>query len=742
MKTIPLARHPLAPFPLTAAVAVAMALFGSSVAAQAQVAQQPPDTPAPAPDEATLPRVTVTGSAQRETATSPVPGYAARRSATATKTDTPLNEVPQAITVISAEQIRDQGSPNLQEVLRYAPGVRHELYGVDNRHDWFSLRGSSESSMLLDGLRLPMSGWWGVVRNEPHAFERVEVLRGPASVIAGQNGPGGVVNLVSKRPQPEALREVELQLGNHDHKQLAADFAGPLTEDGRLQYRVVALGKRSGTQVEHAVDERDYFAPSVAWEITPETRLDVFAEYQKDHSGNVNAFLGERGTLLPAPNGPISPSLFIGEPDWDRYGGERVRLGYRLEHTLTADWTLRHQLRHDRVEGGMRSMYAAWWEGVDGFVDANGDPDANGTYMRRYWYGTNTDARITNAELLLQGHVDWGRTRHTLLLGVDGIRSRDAQESWDDTYATPLDVYTPVYGSFDDPMRTLAPQNREVVRMNNWGVLLQDQVKIDERFVVVAGLRWDEARTRTDRWREGAPRPGDLAKAGALSKNLGAVFLADGGWSPYLGYSESFQPLGGTDAAGQLFKPQRGKQLEAGVKWAPPASRLNGAAAVFQIKEKNRLVDDPDNVGKSIQAGEVSIKGVELELAANLPAWDLTAAYTHLDAKERGSSMQFAGIPQDQASVWAVHKLSAWGLGGWRVGLGVRHVGRSSDGDDTWVPAVTLYDALVGYENGPWRGALNVGNLTDETYLATCLARGDCWFGAQRRVVLSVAYRW
>lgn len=300
--------------PTALAMSVALAWF--TPAAQAQLA--PPASAASAPQEATLPKVRVTGSAADEAATAPVPGYAARRSATATKTDTPLNEVPQAITVISAEQIRDQGSPNLQEVLRYTPGVRHEMYGVDNRHDWFSLRGSSESSVLLDGLRLPMSGWWGVVRDEPYAFERVEVLRGPASVIAGQNGPGGVVNLVSKRPQAEALREVELQLGNHDHKQLAADFAGPLTDDGRLQYRLVALTRRSGTQVEHAVDERDFFAPSVAWEITPGTRLDGFAEYQKDHTGNTNAFLGYAGTLLPAPHGPISPSLFIGEPDWDR----------------------------------------------------------------------------------------------------------------------------------------------------------------------------------------------------------------------------------------------------------------------------------------------------------------------------------------------------------------------------------------------------------------------------------------
>ncbi|HSW03501.1 TonB-dependent siderophore receptor [Aquabacterium sp.] len=694
-----------------------------------------PASSAAATGETTLPVVRVKAAADKETATSPVTGYAARRSATATKTDTPLNEVPQSITVITADQIKDQNAQTMQDVLRYTAGVRAEMYGLDNRGDWFSLRGGSEGSTLLDGLRLPLSGWWGVMRNEPFAFERIEVLRGPASVVAGQNGPGGVVNLVSKRPQAEALHDVELQFGSHGHKQLAADLTGPLNLDGSLRYRLVALGKDSNTQVDHAYDERSFVAPSLTWQPVPGTTLTVFAEYQKDRSGNTNAFLGYQGTLLPAPHGPISPSLFIGEPDWDWYGGERKRFGWRLEQQLGEHWTLRHSLRRDRITGGMRSMYAAWW---DGFVDAGGNPDPNGTHMNRLWYGTDNQARIGNADLLLEGRLTLGSTRHTVLMGVDTMTNRNAQGYWNDGDATPLDVYHPVYGGFADPMAGTAPDVLDSSHVRNTGLLLQDQVKFGDRFVLVAGLRHDRART------------GDVRDS-ATSKNLGAVWLADPGWSPYASYSESFDPTAGSDADGHLFKPKRGKQIEAGLKWSPADRPINASAAVYRLKELNRLAPDPVRVGFSVQRGEVSVKGLELEMAAHLRAWDLVGHYSYTDAvvsrttadDVRYLGAQLAGIPKHQAALWALHRFGAYGLPGLKAGLGVRHVARTGDGTDSvFVPSYTLVDALLAYEHQAWRVALNVTNLANKTYLASCLERGDCWFGSQRRAVVSVAYRW
>ncbi|HEX7025739.1 MAG TPA: TonB-dependent receptor plug domain-containing protein, partial [Gammaproteobacteria bacterium] len=265
----------------TGAPVLALAVSAvTSLTAQAQAGRDAQ----PSEQAVQLQPIKVEDSGATETATGPVDGYAAARSATGTKTDTPIKEIPQSISVISAGQIRDQNAQTLQEALGYSAGVRAATYGVDNRGDWFTLRGSSESSVLLDGLRLPLSGWYGSVRNEPFAFERIEVLRGPSSIVAGQNAPGGVVNMVSKLPLAEARRLVSLQLGNFDHKQIALDSTGPFTDGGNLLYRVVALAKDSGTQIDHATDERQYISPSLTWLAGDKSILTVYAQYQKDES--------------------------------------------------------------------------------------------------------------------------------------------------------------------------------------------------------------------------------------------------------------------------------------------------------------------------------------------------------------------------------------------------------------------------------------------------------------------------
>lgn len=716
-----------------------------SQAAHAQTAAPTAPAEAASAPETTLPAVKVKAAADSETATGPVTGYRAKRSATATKTDTPLNEVPQSISVITADQIKDQNAQTMQEALRYTAGVRSEMYGLDNRGDWFSLRGGSEGSVLLDGLRLPLTGWYGVVRNEPYAFERIEVLRGPASVIAGQNGPGGVVNMVSKRPQAESLREVSVQLGNHHHKQIAADFGGALNDDASLMYRLVALGKDSDTQVDHAFEKRQFIAPSLTWKPGAGTSFTAYAEYQKDETGNTNAFFPIEGTLRAAPNGFIPINTFIGEPDWDTYGGTRERIGYQFQQQLSDAWSLRHNLRHDRVDGKMRSMYAAWWLG---FADSTGAADPNGTYLNRLWYLTDDSARITNGDLLLEGKLKFGSTQHTVLVGVDAMRSRSSQKTWGDGAATPLDVYHPVYGSFPEPAHPDSDATSNLTRVRQFGLLAQDQIKFDERWVGVIGLRRDKAKVENATGGVGTEAAIPGSDDSAISKNLGVVYLANGGWSPYASYSESFEPVAGQN--GQSFKPKRGKQVEAGVKWSPADLGISAAAAVYELKETNRLMNgSTPNI--QVQRGEVTVKGFEIEATANLPVWELAASYTYMDARQttvdddslRYLDQQLSGIPKQSGAVWATHKFGAYGLPGFKAGLGVRYAGESSDGTgNNTVPSTTLLDLLLAYDRGPWRLALNVSNLTDKTYIATCLERGDCWFGTQRKAILSAAYRW
>lgn len=650
----------------------------------------------------------------------------------AMRTDTPLIETPQAITVITRDQMEAQAVQNIQEAVRYTAGVRAETYGVDNRGDWVTLRGGSEGATVIDGLRQPLSGWWGNVRNEPYAFDRIEVVRGPASVMFGQNGPGGVMNLVSKLPQPAARQDVTLQVGNYAHKQLAADFTGPLNARGTWLYRVVLLARDSGTQVHHADDERQYVAPSIAWRPDAATQLTLYGHYQRDESDNNVGFFPWDGMLLPAPNGRIPVETFIGEPDWDSYGGQRTRLGYQFTRRLSPRWIVRHNVRYDTVDGHLDGMYANFWEGLL--------PD--GRSVNRTWYSNRDDTRITNTDAFAEGRLRIGRTQHTLLLGVDGLWSRNTNLSLEGA-ATPLDVYAPTYGTFPLPPLDFTGTGTPI-RTRQVGLVLQDQMKIDDRWVVVSGVRRDYAKSEA----AGAPAP-EYDEA-AWSRRVGLVLLAPGGFAPYTSYSDSFEAITGADDQGVPFKPKRGRQVEGGVKWAPADGRVAATAAVYELVEKNRLSPDPANPLNSVQRGEVTVRGVELETTTSLRRWDLIANYTYSDAKVSASSdpadpylgKRLMSIPEHSAALWGVHKFSLRGLLDVQAGLGVRFVGETWDGvDQLRTPSNTLVDALFSFGHGRWRYAINASNLFDEIYFATCLDRGDCWFGSRRKVIGTLTYR-
>lgn len=656
------------------------------------------------------------------------------RSTTATRTDTPLIETPQSVSIITAAQIQEQASPNLQETLRYTAGVRNETYGIDNRGDWFSLRGSDGATVLMNGMRVPLTGWYGVVREEPFAYDQIAVLLGPSSIVAGQNEPGGVVNMVSKRPQDQTARQLEVRFGNYNRREVHVDTTGPMNANRSLLYRFVAVGKDTDTQIDHADEQRVLVAPSMTWR-GHRGSLTWYGEYQRDRSKNTNAFLGRAGTLDEAPNGPIPTDLFIGEPDWDRYGGTRGRLGYESSLTISPAWQIRHSLRHDRVDGLMKAMYAAWW---DGFVDEDGVPAADGRYLGRYWYVADDRARVTATEVLLEGRHRTGNVEHRLLVGADGL-AHDASQASAEDLGTPLDVYAPVYGTFGEPDLGDTPLTDTEIRRA--GFFAQDQMKLAERVSVRAGVRRDRVSNRV----VGEDGTTDWATTG----NVGVVYEVVPGVAPYVSYSQSFDPVAGTNAAGEIFKPKRGEQVEVGMKWESRSVPAQVTAAYYTLTEHNRLASDPVNFGESVQIGEAKVKGVELQAKADAASWTAMTSYTWTRARASAGSFggdldpaqQLEGIPEHQASVWAVHDLTHAGWTGVSLGGGVRYVGRIGDGTgDVFVPAVTLVDAMASYAIRNWRLSFNANNLTDKVYIATCLARGDCWFGQRRTISVTAGF--
>lgn len=266
------------------------------------------------------------------------------------------------------------------------------------------------------------------------------------------------------------------------------------------------------------------------------------------------------------------------------------------------------------------------------------------------------------------------------------------------------------------------------------GAVLQDQIKLRERWVLVAGIRRDFVKTELDGAETNDHR--------AWSRNLGVVYLANGGWSPYVGYSESFDAQG-PSSTGVLFDPKQGEQVEVGLKWMPQDKPVTAAAAVYELKEKNRLEEDPSNPSNQVQGGPVTVKGVELETAANLRDWDLLASYTYTRTRDDATGARLANVPDRSASLWALHKFADYGWPALRAGVGVRRIGATWDGADSLrTPAVTLLDALLSWDSGSWNYALNASNLTDKVYFATCLNRGDCWYGTRRKLTASASYRW
>lgn len=652
-------------------------------------------------------------------------GYKAATAATATKTDTPIAETPQAITVVTGEQMRDQGAQSVQEALNYAAGVRSDAYGLDSRGDWALIRGSSPDE-YLDGLRSAFNYYTSTARTDPYMLERIEVLRGPASMLFGQGSTAGVINLVSKRPQAQTQREIGVQFGSFDRRQVNADFTGALTADGTWLYRVVALARDSDTQVDHVNDDRRLFAPSLTWRPSEDTSLTLQLRWQQDRTGSTSQFLPWSGLLAPNPNGRIPANRFIGNPDIDRYDTDRTTAGWLFEHRFNENWKFSQSFRAARNEVDYVTVYA------DPFSNPlNPYLDPQQRLLNREGWFANNKVRMQNIDQHVEGRFATGAVEHQLIAGVDALRfKQDQRQSFDGAperggTLQPIDVYNPVYLPYTPP--PLGPAVKTAQRQV--GAYLQDQMRIGEHWIVVAGLRHDRAKNSL----VGAADE----NANATTKRLGVMFHDWAGWSPYVSYSESFTPLGGTNAiTGARYRPQRGEQIEAGVKYEPSGRDLSFTAATYELREENRLVADPSNPNNNLQVGKTKVNGLELELTGKITSsFEITAHYNYLE-----NDRQLEATPQHQAAVWGKQRFRVGAHEGFAAGLGVRYMSAFDSLPAPTTPSVTLADAMVSYDTGAWRWALNVNNLTDKRYFSICAARGDCWFGARRNIGLSASF--
>ena len=653
-----------------------------------------------------------------------------------TKTETPMIELPQPFTIITADQFISQGAINISDTVKYAAGVLASPYGRDTRVDGFSVRGI-DALQFRDGMR-DIFSYYASITSDPYNFSRVEIVRGPASVLFGQGSIGGLVNLVSKTPEFRTGGELNLVYGSYDRKEAMGDVNIALS--GNLAVRAVARVRDADTYVDHVPDDRVLFAPSIRWQPTPDTDVVLTGLYQEDDTGSTSQFLPIVGTFRPNPANPsgrLDPYTFVGKAGWDRYNGRSLQGGGSVTHKFSDEIRLSLKARYIDSDLEYFTHYAdSYTNPTDPFAVYGTDGRTIGLYSEA------SDARMnvfsTDNNLQFKFNTG-GNVEHTLLVGVDYSWNKVGKR-YAATVPEVIDLYDIDYHALltYDPTGPFAYDSQKQL-----GIYVQDQIRFFDRVSVVLGARRDRVTSSNGK------------KDNATTFRAGIIGEIGAGFSPFFSYTESFLPIAGANSDGDPFKPQTGTQFEAGVKWQPNQATLVTITA-FHIKERNRVLYLPNNV--TTQSGELTTKGIEFEASHTLPGnfeLLLNYGYNQLDS-EVNSSLEY--MPRHIASVWSSKSFGVADDAQLRLGAGVVYAGKGKStgaidpyGLNPAIPAGTLYtivtpsrttvDALAEITWDKWRFALNATNLLNKKNFASCLARGDCFMAAPRNVMATVGVR-
>ena len=724
----------------------------------AMPAQAQQDAAASVRDEGSA-TVLETLTVEGEGARGPDQGIVAKRSTSASKTDTPLREIPQAVNVVTRDQMDVQGANTVSEALRYTPGSFPESNGYDVRYDWLFIRGfNSYSTFWLDGLAVGGdSNNYAMPSINPYALERVEVIKGPASVLYGRTIPGGLVNLVSKRPQTTPHREAVVQTSAFGGIQGSVDMTGPLTEDGVWSYRFIGQARNLNTQIDHERDRQVMLAPSVTWSPTAETTLTVYGYYQHDRPVFSPRFYPAAGTLLPNPAGQIPRDLFLGEPDTGTFERDYFHLGYEFEHSFDETWTVRQNLRYGRSDQYMHLALVN-----PAFAFGFMTPPSN--MLSRV--AAVSDDRLTSFTVDTHAQADFGTGAfdHTLLFGVDYTHTVSdtnfGNSAGADPLPDPLDFLNPVYGSI---VPIPAYQRSGVQKQDQVGLYAQDQIRYGN-WIGTFGLRYDFSRIDTTN-RMVAGSPTVATDDSQLTGRAGLAYLFDNGLAPYVSYSTSFLPNLGTDRNGDPFEAMTAEQFEVGLKYEPAGGRGMVNLSFFQLTTQNALTPDPADPRPSqptfqVQGGRERVRGIEIEGKYELtPQVDLIAAYAYSDSEVLRSNnpaalgREMLRLPKHQGSLWVSYRPDfAPGL---TLGAGVRatssYQSDATYSDELRIPSRALVDIGAEYDFGALKKdfegtklRVNVTNLFDKTYVSHCLnaTGGSCNYGAGRSITASLKYTW
>jgi len=676
-----------------------------------------------AQDSATeLPKIVVVGKSDR--AIGPDATIVAKETMTGTKTDTPIIDIPAAVSVVTEKELEERHVDNLQQAVAYTAGVFTDEFGNDDRYDYFRIRGFDQTALgtYRDGLAARIPAWYTASRLEPYGLQRVEVLKGSTSTLFGLNAPGGLINAITKRPPEEKQGEVYTSFGDGT-KEIGADFGGPLDADGVWSYRLTALAKDGDLGWDYSKDDRLYVAPALTIKPDEGTSLTILTDYYKRNGTGARGF----------PTGAnLDINTFLGEPDFNRFNTRESDFGYQFEHEINDGLTFRSNGRYTHLSLDYAEVYGA-----------SLDPTAD-----RQAFSVDGMSNRYVIDNQLQYDTGWKAFDSKTLIGVDYANDNTRENILYGT-AGPIDIYDPVFCGLS--CINLDPYVNWRVKQQAVGLYAQEQLTFDDRWIATLGGRWDRVRTTADYVDLGTR---DDNTESAFSKRAGLTYKINSNLAAYVNYSESFQPLVTPSANGYALsgslKPQRGEQYEVGLKYQPDNFDGLFTAALFDLTQTNV----PTYVTPLIQQqiGKVGVRGVELEGKAALnDRVNLTLAYSYWDAEIRedgtggNADNRPQRVPRHLASAWLDYTIPGEGQrGDLTLGGGVRYIGQTygDDANTVSVGGYTVFDAAVSYNvTKNVKLAVNATNLFDRKYVASSYY-GTEYYGDRRKVVGTLKYTW
>jgi iron complex outermembrane receptor protein len=641
--------------------------------------------------------IVVTGERQQD-------GYQVPNASTATRTDTPIRDIPQSIQVVPRQVLEDRGVRRELETLETVSGVIDNDTKPTELSSDVAIRGFSAFTRLRNGLRTEAGSGFTPIGT----IERVEVLKGPASVLFGALEPGGVVNFVTRQPLAEPYYRIEFEAGNYGFYQPSIDLSGPLTEDGSVLYRLIAAYQSGGDFKDSTPiqEQAISIAPSITFRLGDRTDLNVYYEYSKTDENFWFEPLLSDGSLIPRD---VYASYFSSS------FSENHRVGYNLNHRFNDSWQLRNNLSATFSTAPTKDI---------GYTNLLED-----RFLTDYLAFTG-DFPVDKyfGQIDVVGKFKTGSISHQLVVGFDFDRQVQYFAYYESPVdLPPLDIFNPNY---DVSLPEIPSGSFTDININqSYGVYLQNQISFSDNLKMLIGGRYDWISD------ESGPVDGDRTSQndGAFSPRIGLVYQPSKNVSLYTSYSQSFSPSIGRNPDNEPFKPTRGTQYEVGVKADFLDGKLSTTLAAYHLTKTNVLTPNPDpdlaRQNFQVQVGEQQSRGIELDVTGEiLPGWNIIASYALTDTEvTKDNSIpstvgnRFQNIPQHQASLWTTYEIQKGDLQGLGFGLGLFYVGeRQGDLENSFqVGDYLRTDAAIYYRRNGFNAAINVRNLFDIDYVSS-----------------------